>query len=440
VDRARAEDERDAGRDQRADDRAHAGDAGARRRLVGALEHHQRELALADLGGRDEREAVPGRAEDEVERRVGAQRVDQRRGSGAERRRGKLVLQQRPAAVEGADLEGDRPGIDAGDARPVSRASAPGPDELLGDLVDAVDVQDGVVGLEQPPHAGLVHLHLRPADGQGAEHALAVVVLEVVGRLGALDPERLGRVEVGEHLDRVDLLPHRLGSSSIPAGPAARTSEAPVEQLGQLAVVLRLDDPQAALLGHGQPAGAAVLLAAEAVGRDARHRHVAALLLQQRGGAQADRAGAHDDGVRPFRSSSRASRATVVAAVVLQPLESSIADTRNGPKNASSTAASTSSPAPTLEPPTQTAMFARSFGPRVKNADCTSPFTTSGSMPRREQHVDVGVVGDDRVERARMLVGVELDQDLLHVSSPAARRVRCPVSRTRSRRGSANVM
>ena len=76
-----------------------------------------------------------------------------------------------------------------------------------------------------------------------------------------------------------------------------------------------------------------------------------------------------------------ASRATVVAAVVLQPLESSIADTRNGPKNASCTSASTASPSPTLEPPTQTARLARSSGPRVKNADCTSPRTASGSTP-----------------------------------------------------------
>jgi hypothetical protein len=60
--------------------------------------------------------------------------------------------------------------------------------------------------------------------------------------------------------------------------------------------------------------------------------------------------------------------------------------------------------------------------------------------PVGEQLVDAGVVGDDRVEGARVLVGVELDQDLLHVASPAARRVRCPVSRTRSRRGSSNVM
>jgi hypothetical protein len=83
---------------------------------------------------------------------------------------------------------------------------------------------------------------------------------------------------------------------------------------------------------------------------------------------------------RPFRPISRASSATVVAAVVLQPFESSIADTRNGPKNAFSTAARTSSPAPTLEPPTHTARLG-SPGARVKNADCTRLPTASGSTP-----------------------------------------------------------
>ncbi len=55
-------------------------------------------------------------------------------------------------------------------------------------------------------------------------------------------------------------------------------------------------------------------------------------------------------------------------------------DTWNGPKNDFLTASSTSSPAPTLEPPTHTARFA-SPGGRVKYADCTRPCTTSGSMP-----------------------------------------------------------
>ena len=82
---------------------------------------------------------------------------------------------------------------------------------------------------------------------------------------------------------------------------------------------------------------------------------------------------------RPSRSISFASRATVVHAVVLHPFESSIADTWNGPKNDPLTASRTSSPAPTLEPPTHTARFG-SPGGRVKNADCTRPCTASGSM------------------------------------------------------------
>jgi hypothetical protein len=118
VDRAGPEDERDIGGDQGADDRAHPRDAGARLRLVGTFEHHQRELALADLRSGDEREAVPGRAEHDIEGGVGEERVDQRRGVGAEVSGAEALLEERQPAVEGADLEGDRPGIDAGDARP----------------------------------------------------------------------------------------------------------------------------------------------------------------------------------------------------------------------------------------------------------------------------------------------------------------------------------
>ena len=124
VDRAGPEDERDARRDQRPDDRAHARDAGARLRLVGALEHHQRELALADLRRRDEREPVPGGTEHEIEGRVRAQRVDQGRRVGTELRGGEALLQQRQPAVERADLEGDGAGIDAGDARTRGQTSS----------------------------------------------------------------------------------------------------------------------------------------------------------------------------------------------------------------------------------------------------------------------------------------------------------------------------
>ena len=98
VDRARAEDERDAGGDQRPHDRAHARDPGARRRLVGALEHHQRELALADRPrpGRAAGRTRPGRARGRTAPWA-TQRVDERRRVGAERR----GREARPRAAAG---------------------------------------------------------------------------------------------------------------------------------------------------------------------------------------------------------------------------------------------------------------------------------------------------------------------------------------------------
>jgi hypothetical protein len=117
VDGARPEDEWDAGRDQGPDDRAHPRDADASRRLVGALEHHESELPFADLGARHEREAVPGRTEHEIERRVGTERVDERRRVGTEVRGREALLEERQSPVQRAQLEGERAGIDAGDAR-----------------------------------------------------------------------------------------------------------------------------------------------------------------------------------------------------------------------------------------------------------------------------------------------------------------------------------
>ena len=62
----------------------------------------------------------------------------------------------------------------------------------------------------------------------------------------------------------------------------------------------------------------------------------------------------------PARLRAFAIRAIVVAAVVLQPLESSITETRKGPKNAFCTSAKISSPAATSLPPTHTAIVLRS--------------------------------------------------------------------------------
>ena len=53
----------------------------------------------------------------------------------------------------------------------------------------------------------------------------------------------------------------------------------------------------------------------------------------------------------------------------------------------------------------------------MKNASCTSARDVLGFHAAvGEQDVDAGVDGDDRVERARVLAGVELEQDFLHDS------------------------
>jgi hypothetical protein len=76
-----------------------------------------------------------------------------------------------------------------------------------------------------------------------------------------------------------------------------------------------------------------------------------------------------------------ARRATAAAAVVLQPLASIIALTRNGPKKAFWTAVNSASAAPTSVPPTHTAVCRRSAGPRVKIAPCTSGVTSDAVTP-----------------------------------------------------------
>ena len=104
-------------RDERAHDRAHPTDADTGLRLVCADQDHQRELALADPVGGNERQPVAGRAEDDVERAVLHQRLDQRRRIAAHLLGGEAALQHRLAVVEHADVERDRPRIDSGDTR-----------------------------------------------------------------------------------------------------------------------------------------------------------------------------------------------------------------------------------------------------------------------------------------------------------------------------------
>ena len=111
------------------------------------------------------------RAEDELERACSAA-LDERRRS-ARRPRWRSGARTRPRRRRARRRRTERPG-----SMLATRAK-----DLLGGRVDSVGVEHLVIGLEQPPDTGLVHLHLRAADRQRPEHELAVVVPQVVGRL-----------------------------------------------------------------------------------------------------------------------------------------------------------------------------------------------------------------------------------------------------------------
>ena len=113
VDRSWAEDQWQPGADERADHRAHAADAGARARLVAPQEQHEGQLALADPIARNERQPVPGGAEDEVEGAVSHERIDERCRVERQIGRPEALVEQHLAAVERAHIDGDGPGVDA---------------------------------------------------------------------------------------------------------------------------------------------------------------------------------------------------------------------------------------------------------------------------------------------------------------------------------------
>ena len=119
---------------------------------------------------------------------------------------------------------------------------------------------------------------------------------------------------------------------------------------------------------------------------------------------------------RPFRSPSVSSIFTTAAtAVVFDPLESSMTDTRRGSNMASCAIASSCSPADMLLPPIQTAVLCRSLGPRVKMQPWIEiADVTLGDPAVAHDLVRAGVVGDDLVEHAGQPGTVELEQELAH--------------------------
>ena len=140
------------------------------------------------------------------------------------------------------------------------------------------------------------------------------------------------------------------------------------------------------------------------LGRARRDDDVGARLGEQARRAHADGPGpGGDDGAaaRARRRRPAAACTTAATAVVFDPFESSMTDTRIGPKNAFRTAASSRSPAAMSVPPMKMAVLRRSFGPRVKIAPCTRSRTVLfGDAAVAHDLVRAAVVGDDAIEDA----------------------------------------
>ena len=114
VDDARAEHDRQPAAGERSQQRAHPADAGVGARLVGPHQHHLGQLALSDVGGRHQREAVAARTVDQVVGPVARQRVEQWGAVLAQRAGLEHLLDDRLAVLEHAQVKRDRSRVDAG--------------------------------------------------------------------------------------------------------------------------------------------------------------------------------------------------------------------------------------------------------------------------------------------------------------------------------------
>ena len=107
--------------------------------------------------------------------------------------------------------------------------------------------------------------------------------------------------------------------------------------------------------------------------------------------------------------------AAAATAVVFDPFESSMTDTRNGPKNASRTAARSRSPAAISVPPTKMAVWRRSFGPRVKDRAVHEIADRVGIHAAVTQNlVRASIERDHAVKNARVWRAVELQEQSAH--------------------------
>ena len=200
----------------------------------------------------------------------------------------------------------------------------------------------------------------------------------------------------------------------MPAGPAAKHDRAAGERLVEVVARPRLDDLEPGVLCHRDARRPAVA-ALHHVWREGEQGHLGALATQQLGGAQPDRPDPDHRAAAAFQRHSAADagdgggRRRVGAVRVehdrrVERLEEQLLSRFEHRLAVSHPGAA--DPESGVGEPVGTAREDRALDEvsEIVRGDFSVP----------DDDVDVGVVRGDCVERARVLIGVQLDQDLLH--------------------------
>src|SRR6185437_993725 len=335
--------------------------------VVARGEIREAEIAFVRMLDGCERQTIAGRAGDELRARVAEDR-DEGRNVGQCLRGGQGSVEEHRAVMEPAQIDGYGTGIDAERAGHVVRdpASVALGRETFGELGDGLRVEDGVVALEQARDAPLWTFILNPPTPI-APNAVTP------SRSLASSPVSMPSMPNGGTALRSHATwsPRRLthasrGTSSTPAGPALRRmSGCSASSTCAASDALRMH-----AMATSPPNRVWMFDRARSPSSSRRDVIVTCAPALASKPAARSPTGPVPAVTSTFRSrTSRTARViftTAATAVVLDPFESSIIETRKGPNTAFCAAERSFSPMDMSLPPMNTAVLRRSFGPRVK--------------------------------------------------------------------------
>src|SRR6185437_7257990 len=148
------------------------------------------------------------------------------------------------AVIEPDEINGDGAGIDA-DASHRARKGNAGDREFCvpillaisyssGELQNRLGIEHLIVALEETRDAGLVDLHLEPADADGAEGRDAILLLAVIGDVDASDAQRGDGVDIALHEQAGAIGPRSARHEHDAGGAGVEQDLGAVENLGGL--------------------------------------------------------------------------------------------------------------------------------------------------------------------------------------------------------------